>query len=249
MLLSVLNPVLAQDSDMTANERQARRIFNQAYQQVFGEQGAKLHYDVNIIGIYKTSGTIWFKGKKKKFVDAKVNSWNDGETVYTVKKKKKKKEVEVRSAKNNKQDKYSGKFKFVPENFDYSVANDEEGLMLTLDSSLSCPCDNSIYCSPRCAGNAVLRFSDGDICNTATPVKCCIRYCCNTGWQHNLRECDAIGKCAVSERQEALRELNCLQTYTTGKCTVSDRLYGIRKLYAFHRGTAGKSTASDSCDF
>lgn len=132
MLLSVLNPVLAQDSDMTANERQARRIFNQAYQQVFGEQGAKLHYDVNIIGIYKTSGTIWFKGKKKKFVDAKVNSWNDGETVYTVKKKKKKKEVEVRSAKNNKQDKYSGKFKFVPENFDYSVANDEEGLMLTL---------------------------------------------------------------------------------------------------------------------
>ena len=132
LLLSVLNPVLAQDSDMTANERQARRIFNQAYQQVFGEQGAKLHYDVNIIGIYKTSGTIWFKGKKKKFVDAKVNSWNDGETVYTVKKKKKKKEVEVRSAKNNKQDKYSGKFKFVPENFDYSVANDEEGLMLTL---------------------------------------------------------------------------------------------------------------------
>ena len=132
LLLSVLNPVLAQDSDMTANERQAKRIFNQAYQQVFGEQGAKLHYDVNIIGIYKTSGTIWFKGKKKKFVDAKVNSWNDGETVYTVKKKKKKKEVEVRSAKNNKQDKYSGKFKFVPENFDYSVANDEEGLMLTL---------------------------------------------------------------------------------------------------------------------
>ena len=132
LLLSVLNPVLAQDSDMTANERQARRIFNQAYQQVFGEQGAKLHYDVNIIGIYKTSGTIWFKGKKKKFVDAKVNSWNDGETVYTVKKKKKKKEVEVRSAKNNKQDKYSGKFKFLPENFDYSVANDEEGLMLTL---------------------------------------------------------------------------------------------------------------------
>lgn len=132
LLLSVLNPVLAQDSDMTANERQAKRIFNQAYQQVFGEQGAKLHYDVNIIGIYKTSGTIWFKGKKKKFADAKVNSWNDGETVYTVKKKKKKKEVEVRSAKNNKQDKYSGKFKFLPENFDYSVANDEEGLMLTL---------------------------------------------------------------------------------------------------------------------
>ena len=59
-----------------------------------------------------------------------MNSWNDGKTVYTIKKKKK--EVEIHDAKNNKSDKYSSKFKFVPENFDYSVANDDEGLMLTL---------------------------------------------------------------------------------------------------------------------
>ena len=32
----------------------------------------------------------------------------------------------------NKSDKYSSKFKFVPENFNYSIANDEEGLLLTL---------------------------------------------------------------------------------------------------------------------
>jgi hypothetical protein len=43
----------------TPNARQARRIFNSAYQQVFGEQGASLRYDVNITGIYKTHGTIW----------------------------------------------------------------------------------------------------------------------------------------------------------------------------------------------
>jgi hypothetical protein len=127
LLLSALTSVQAQDSP---NARQARRIFNQAYQQVFGEQGATLRYDVNIIGIYKTYGTIWYKGKKSKFVDAKMNSWNDGETVYTIKKKKK--EVEIHSAKNNKSDKYSSKFKFEPENFDYSIANDEQGLMLTL---------------------------------------------------------------------------------------------------------------------
>ena len=126
-LLSTLVPIQAQEN---ANERQAKRIFNQAYQQVFGEQGATLRYDVNIIGIYKTYGTIWYKGKKSKFVDAKMNSWNDGTTVYTIKKKKK--EVEIHDAKNNKSDKYSSKFKFVPENFDYSVANDDEGLMLTL---------------------------------------------------------------------------------------------------------------------
>ena len=107
------------------NARQARRIFNTAYQKVFGEQGATLHYDVNIIGIYKTNGTIWYKDKKSKFVDEKMDSWNDGTTVYTIKKKKRKKEVEIHSAKNNKSDKYSEKFKFEPENF-------EQGLMLTL---------------------------------------------------------------------------------------------------------------------
>jgi hypothetical protein len=126
-LLSTLVPIQAQEN---ANERQAKRIFNQAYQQVFGEQGATLRYDVNITGLYKTWGTIWYKGKKSKFVDAKMNSWNDGKTVYTIKKKKK--VVEIHDAKNNKSDKYSSKFKFVPENFDYSVANDDEGLMLTL---------------------------------------------------------------------------------------------------------------------
>ncbi|MBR5325767.1 MAG: hypothetical protein IKU49_04655 [Prevotella sp.] len=127
-LLMVLCSVQAED---TPNSRQARRIFNSAYQQVFGEQGATLHYDVNIIGIYKTNGTIWYKGKKSKFEDAKMNSWNDGVTVYTVKKKKKK-EVEIHSAKNNKSDKYSSKFKFEPENFDYSIAEQPEGLMITL---------------------------------------------------------------------------------------------------------------------
>ena len=42
MLLMVLCSVHAQD---TPNARQARRIFNQAYSQVFGPEGVKLHYD------------------------------------------------------------------------------------------------------------------------------------------------------------------------------------------------------------
>ena len=114
----------------TANSRQARRIFNSAYQQVFGEQGATLHYDVNITGLYKTHGTIWYKGKKSKFEDAKMNSWNDGQIVYTVKKKKH--EVEIHNAKNNKSDKYSQKFKFEPDNYTYSIAQTDGGLMVTM---------------------------------------------------------------------------------------------------------------------
>ena len=127
MLMEVLCSVHAEE---TPNSRQARRIFNQAYQQVFGEQGATLHYDVNITGIYKTNGTIWYKGKKSKFQDGKIRSWNDGKRVLIVRNKKK--EVEVHDAKSNKSDKYTSKFKFEPENFDYSVAEDQEGLMLTL---------------------------------------------------------------------------------------------------------------------
>lgn len=130
MVLTLLTVLCSVHAEETPNSRQARRIFNQAYQQVFGEQGATLHYDVNITGLYKTSGTIWYKGRKSKFEDAKMKSWNDGQVVYIVKRKKK--EVEIHDAKNNKSDKYSSKFKFVPENFDYSVSEDPEGLMLTL---------------------------------------------------------------------------------------------------------------------
>ncbi len=114
----------------TANSRQARRIFNSAYQQVFGEQGATLHYDVNITGIYKTHGTIWYKGKKSKFDESKVISWNDGKTVFTYKKKKR--EIEIHTAQNNKSDKYSQKFKFVPENYTYSISETKDGLLVTL---------------------------------------------------------------------------------------------------------------------
>ncbi len=131
LMATMLSATAYISAEESANERQAKRIFNHAYELVFGEQGATLHYDVNITGIYKTSGTIWYKGKKSKFEDAKMNSWNDGVTVYTVKRKKKN-EVEIHSARNNKSDKYSSKFKFVPENFNYSIANHEEGLMLTL---------------------------------------------------------------------------------------------------------------------
>jgi len=127
MLIGTICHVQAQEN---ANSRQARRIFNNAYQQVFGEQGATLHYDVNITGIYKTRGTIWYKGKKSKFDEARMTSWNDGKYVYTFKKKKR--EVELHTAKNNKSDKYSQKFKFEPENYNYRIAEADNGLLITL---------------------------------------------------------------------------------------------------------------------
>ena len=51
VVMLLTSALCAVHADETPNSRQARRIFNQAYKQVFGEQGATLHYDVNIIGI------------------------------------------------------------------------------------------------------------------------------------------------------------------------------------------------------
>jgi len=129
LLLAVCQALCATGQE-TPNAKQARRIFDQAYKQVFGEQGSTLTYDVNIVGIYKTQGTISFKGKKQKFHDERVDTWNDGTTAYMAFRKKK--TVEIHAANSDKKDKYSGKFKFSPDDFTYSISEDPEGLLLTL---------------------------------------------------------------------------------------------------------------------
>ena len=128
VLLTALSVSFAQKE--TPNSRQARRIMDTAYERVFGPQGSRLHYKVNIIGLYKTEGTICFKGKKQRFTDERVDTWNDGTTAYMAYRKKK--TVEIHDAASDKKDKYSGRFKFSLDDFYYSVEADPEGLMLTL---------------------------------------------------------------------------------------------------------------------
>lgn len=130
LLAALLGTVQLSAQGETANERQARRIFNKAYEQVFGEQGASLHYDVNIIGVFKTRGSIKFKGKKQRFSDDRIDAWNDGTTAYMVYRKKK--TIEIHNAKSDKKDKYSGKFKFTLDDFSYQIAEEPEGLLITL---------------------------------------------------------------------------------------------------------------------
>ena len=127
MLLLVL---AAGAQDDSPNARQARRIFDKAYNQVFGPQGSSLTYDVNIVHIYKTHGSICFKGKKQRFTDERVDTWNDGITAYMVYRKKK--TIEIHQANSDKKDKYSGKFKFSLDDYTYHIAEDPDGLLLTL---------------------------------------------------------------------------------------------------------------------
>jgi hypothetical protein len=114
----------------TPNAQQARHMFLTAYNRVFGEHGASLHYKVNIANLYKTEGTIWYKGKKSKFLSKNSNGWNDGVTSYVTKEKRK--IVEINYAKSKKKDKYEEKFKFEPDNYTYSIANDPEGYIITV---------------------------------------------------------------------------------------------------------------------
>ena len=125
-LLSVTG--MAAQTTNTPNE--ARQLFGKVYNKVFGPAGCTLRYDVNIIGLYKTHGVIWYKGKKQRFSDERVDTWNDGVTAYMVYRKKK--VVEIHDANSDKKDKYSGKFKFALDDFDYSKEMEDGDLVLVL---------------------------------------------------------------------------------------------------------------------
>ncbi len=129
LLVVALNMVFSY-AQTGLQQNDARKTFDKVYNMVFGPQGSTLRYDVNIIGLYKTHGTIWYKGKKQRFSDERVNTWNDGTTAYMVFRKKK--TVEIHEANSDKKDKYSGKFKFSLDDFDYSMKKEGADLLFIL---------------------------------------------------------------------------------------------------------------------
>ena len=122
--------VLAQE---TTNSRQARQLFDKTFQMVFGPQGSTLHYAVNIIGIYKTEGTVWYKGRKLRYGESRYASWNDGTTAYMIDYKKK--TVGIYRANSDKKDKYLSKFKFNPSDYTYSWAADKAGIVVSIKAN------------------------------------------------------------------------------------------------------------------
>ena len=128
-ILSFALGLFAQSKE-TPNAQQARRMFMQAYDRMYGQQGSQLHYKVNIIGIYKTEGTIWTKGKKSKFIDEKYIAWNDDVTYYRLERKKK--TITIYDAHSDERDKYATKFKFSPDNYNYSIKDAKDGYAITL---------------------------------------------------------------------------------------------------------------------
>jgi hypothetical protein len=131
LILSLfLMPCFHAGAQESVNARQARNIFNRTYQMVFGPQGSSLHYDVNIIGIYKTAGDICYKEKKMKYNEERYASWNNGVTAFMVDKKKK--TVKIYKADSDKKDTYLNKFKYNLNDFEYSWSAEKGNFLLSM---------------------------------------------------------------------------------------------------------------------
>ena len=107
----------------------AREMFTKMFNMVYGPQGSTLTYKVNIVGLYKTEGTIVYKGKKCYYKDAKGASWFDGKTAYVVKHKQK--EVTIYRGDDESRDKYMSKFKFNPDQYNFSYTTQGNYYLIT----------------------------------------------------------------------------------------------------------------------
>ena len=106
---------------LTPNEKQARAIFDKAFDKLFGPEGCSLDYNLNVIGIFKNKGSIWKKGMKIKYMDDKREGWMNNQTVYLVDKKNK--EVDIYSSTPPKNQKKSHEFSFNQNDYKYSISN------------------------------------------------------------------------------------------------------------------------------
>ena len=131
LFLIILSTVSASAQE-TANARQAKRVFNTAWNHIYGKEGVRFHYKIDILHLYKEEGTSWNKGDKAKseYKDSKM--WNNGDVKYILREKKG--VVEIHDPKVNKKNDKLQMFKFEPDSYNYSIAKDPDGLQVTLEA-------------------------------------------------------------------------------------------------------------------
>lgn len=131
LFLIILSTVSASAQE-TANARQAKRVFNTAWNHIYGKEGVRFHYKIDILHLYKEEGTSWNKGDKAKseYKDSKM--WNNGDVKYILRDKKG--IVEIHDPKVNKKNDKLQMFKFEPDSYNYSIAKDPDGLQVTLEA-------------------------------------------------------------------------------------------------------------------
>ncbi len=118
---------VAQD---TPNARQAKRVFNTAWNQIYGDKGVTFHYKINILHLYKEEGTSWNKGELARSEHKNTLLFSDGNLKHIVRTNKK--VVELHDPKVNKADEKLQMFKFEPDSYNYSIAKEGDDLLVTL---------------------------------------------------------------------------------------------------------------------
>ena len=114
------------------NAKQARRVFQRAYDMIYGPEGASFDYKISILKIYSSEGSGWYKGNKSKSTTLKSIIWDNGDIKYILKKGKG--IVEIHDPKVNKKDKLLQKFKFNRDDFNYSIKKKDDDLIISLDA-------------------------------------------------------------------------------------------------------------------
>lgn len=133
LLLPVANCLSAAPAKKHAsNAQQARQLFNEVYHKVFGPDGCTLSYAINIIGIYKTAGTITMREKKIRYTEKRYLAWSDGHTLYRVDTKKK--VVDIFDPNKENKDNMASKYHYNLNDFTYSWENSKEGIVLNIDA-------------------------------------------------------------------------------------------------------------------
>ena len=132
LLFTIHSSLLTISAQDNANARQAKRVFNTAWNHIYGKDGVRFHYKIDILHLYKEEGTSWNKGDKAKSEYKGSKMWNNGDVKYILREKKG--IVEIHDPKVNKKDEKLQMFKFEPDSYNYSIAKDPDGLLVTLEA-------------------------------------------------------------------------------------------------------------------
>lgn len=109
---------------------QAKEVFTKAYDHFYGKEGVRFNYKISILGIYHEEGWACYKGEKSKSAHAKTVMWNNGSLLYKLRLDKRL--VEIHDPKVNKEDQMLQKFKFYPDEFNYSLTMEGSDYLVTL---------------------------------------------------------------------------------------------------------------------